>query len=283
MPEAASTVVPDMERVVAEEPGRERAWSLLMRGLYASGRQHDALAAYQRARVVLGDEFGLEPGHELRTSSNGSSSRIRRWRDRAATPSSGTAARRRAARRPRTRARPGSARRGRVRVSGTGQVRAVLGPVGSGRTRLVAELAAAAIADGGAVEYVPGRDRTASALDRDRAGFDHRRHRRALPGGAAAARGRRRRVDATAERRGDPRAGDRGRAADADARAHRTRWRRAGNATDPRARALVPQPARTGADVGRRDRRDRRPPRASMRKRSTPRSRWRTVCRARPA
>ena len=63
---AATTVVPEMERVIAEHPGRERAWELLMRALYASGRQHDALAAYQRARVVLGDEFGLEPGHELR-------------------------------------------------------------------------------------------------------------------------------------------------------------------------------------------------------------------------
>ena len=37
-----------------------------MLALYRSGRQADALEAFQEARRVLGDELGLEPGLELR-------------------------------------------------------------------------------------------------------------------------------------------------------------------------------------------------------------------------
>lgn len=56
----------DLSRLVQDQPGRERAWGLFIRALYAAGRQRDALAAYQQARQVLVDEFGLEPGPELR-------------------------------------------------------------------------------------------------------------------------------------------------------------------------------------------------------------------------
>ena len=37
-----------------------------MLALYRSGRQAEALAAYQRARRVLVDELGIEPGRSLR-------------------------------------------------------------------------------------------------------------------------------------------------------------------------------------------------------------------------
>ena len=37
-----------------------------MLALYRSGRQADALGAYQAGRRTLGDELGLEPGPELR-------------------------------------------------------------------------------------------------------------------------------------------------------------------------------------------------------------------------
>ena len=50
----------------AAEPLRERFAALRMLALYRSGRQADALAAYQQARRMLVDELGVEPGEELR-------------------------------------------------------------------------------------------------------------------------------------------------------------------------------------------------------------------------
>jgi DNA-binding SARP family transcriptional activator/tetratricopeptide (TPR) repeat protein len=50
----------------AAEPLRERFAALRMVALYRSGRQADALAAYQQARRMLVDELGVEPGEELR-------------------------------------------------------------------------------------------------------------------------------------------------------------------------------------------------------------------------
>lgn len=59
-------LVPRLEADVVEHPLRERLWRLLMVALYRSGRQSDALRAYQRARTRLVEELGLEPGRELR-------------------------------------------------------------------------------------------------------------------------------------------------------------------------------------------------------------------------
>lgn len=59
-------VVSAVERLLEEHPYRERLWSLLMLALYRSGRQGDALAAYDRARSRLLDDLGVEPGDELR-------------------------------------------------------------------------------------------------------------------------------------------------------------------------------------------------------------------------
>jgi DNA-binding SARP family transcriptional activator len=58
--------VPELERMVDRHPLRERFWALLMTALYRSGRQADALAAYQRVRRILADELGLEPSAALR-------------------------------------------------------------------------------------------------------------------------------------------------------------------------------------------------------------------------
>lgn len=62
----ASAVVPELERLLGEHPLREGLWALLVLGLYRSGRQGDALAAYDRARGVLADELGVDPGPDLR-------------------------------------------------------------------------------------------------------------------------------------------------------------------------------------------------------------------------
>ena len=59
-------LVSELEALVYEHPFRERFWGYLMVALYRSGRQADALATYQRARKLLVDELGLEPGGELR-------------------------------------------------------------------------------------------------------------------------------------------------------------------------------------------------------------------------
>lgn len=56
----------ELEALVADDPLRERRWGQLIRALYASGRQADAMRAFQRARDVLIDQIGAEPGPELR-------------------------------------------------------------------------------------------------------------------------------------------------------------------------------------------------------------------------
>ena len=58
-------LVPELERLVAEEPLRERLWRQLVLALYRSEREADALAAYRRARTFLSEELGLEPSEEL--------------------------------------------------------------------------------------------------------------------------------------------------------------------------------------------------------------------------
>src|SRR5438034_3567033 len=59
-------LVGELERLVAEQPLRERLRGQLMLALYRSGRQADALAVYQRARRTLVEELGIEPGESLR-------------------------------------------------------------------------------------------------------------------------------------------------------------------------------------------------------------------------
>ncbi|GAB3311599.1 hypothetical protein GCM10027451_23720 [Geodermatophilus aquaeductus] len=59
-------VLPEAERLVAEEPLREDWWRLLVLALYRAGRQADALAAVRRARALLAEELGAPPGPALR-------------------------------------------------------------------------------------------------------------------------------------------------------------------------------------------------------------------------
>jgi DNA-binding SARP family transcriptional activator len=62
----AAEIIGELEAAVAEAPLRERRWGQLMLALYRAGRQGDALGAYQRARALLVDELGIDPGPELR-------------------------------------------------------------------------------------------------------------------------------------------------------------------------------------------------------------------------
>jgi WD40 repeat protein/DNA-binding SARP family transcriptional activator len=63
---AGPELVAELETLVGRHPWRERLWAQLMTALYRSGRQGDALGAFQRARTSLVDELGIEPGPELR-------------------------------------------------------------------------------------------------------------------------------------------------------------------------------------------------------------------------
>lgn len=59
-------VIADLEHLVSEAPLREKRWVLLIRALHGAGRQADALGAYRRARELLIEQVGVEPGPELR-------------------------------------------------------------------------------------------------------------------------------------------------------------------------------------------------------------------------
>jgi DNA-binding SARP family transcriptional activator len=59
-------VVGELERLVNEEPLRERRSELFALALYRCGRQADALRAIANVRATLRNELGLEPGVTLR-------------------------------------------------------------------------------------------------------------------------------------------------------------------------------------------------------------------------
>src|SRR5207237_159976 len=62
-----AALVGELEALVAEHPLRERFRGQLMLALYRSGRQAEALDAYQVGRRLLSDELGLEPGESLKS------------------------------------------------------------------------------------------------------------------------------------------------------------------------------------------------------------------------
>ncbi|HEX3964261.1 MAG TPA: tetratricopeptide repeat protein [Trebonia sp.] len=58
-------VVSRLTTLVDEHPFRERMAGQLMLGLYHSGRQADAIAAYESLRHGLSEEMGIDPGQDL--------------------------------------------------------------------------------------------------------------------------------------------------------------------------------------------------------------------------
>jgi DNA-binding SARP family transcriptional activator len=63
--ERYANLVPELESLVGRHPLRERLRGQLMLALYHSGRQGDALHAFQDARRTLVEELGLEPSPQL--------------------------------------------------------------------------------------------------------------------------------------------------------------------------------------------------------------------------
>ncbi|MBH5338316.1 AfsR/SARP family transcriptional regulator [Streptomyces pactum] len=62
---SGAELVAELGAHVAEHPWREPAWGLLARALHRAGRQADALATLRRARTMLVDQLGLDPGADL--------------------------------------------------------------------------------------------------------------------------------------------------------------------------------------------------------------------------
>ncbi|GGQ23019.1 AfsR/SARP family transcriptional regulator [Streptosporangium pseudovulgare] len=60
-----AAVIPEAERLTRDEPLREEGWRLHALALWSSGRQADALATLRRARGILAEELGLDPGPDL--------------------------------------------------------------------------------------------------------------------------------------------------------------------------------------------------------------------------
>ncbi len=58
-------VVSELEQLVENHPLDERFWAKLLVAYYRSGRQADALQAFQRVRSMLAQELGIDPGPEL--------------------------------------------------------------------------------------------------------------------------------------------------------------------------------------------------------------------------
>ena len=61
-----ASLVAELERLVVDQPLRERLWRQLVLALYHSHRRVEALAACDRARMLLSDGFGVDPSKELR-------------------------------------------------------------------------------------------------------------------------------------------------------------------------------------------------------------------------
>ena len=61
-----ANLVGELEALIARHPLRERVHGQLMLALYRSGRQADALDAYQSLRRTMDEQLGIEPSHALK-------------------------------------------------------------------------------------------------------------------------------------------------------------------------------------------------------------------------
>jgi DNA-binding SARP family transcriptional activator len=151
-------LVPELEQLAREYPLRERLCAQRMLALYRAGRQAEALQAYRDSRQVLIDQLGIEPGRELRELHQAIVEQDQRLDLQGQMRSLGPPEL------PAGLRRIGPAFVGRDAAlaclcgfwadaeRGQGGVVLVLGPAGSGRTRLAAELAHHARGRGAAVQ-----------------------------------------------------------------------------------------------------------------------------------
>jgi predicted ATPase len=58
-------IVEELQELTAQHPFRECFWEQLMLTLYRGGRQAEALRTYQKVRLFLADELGIDPGPAL--------------------------------------------------------------------------------------------------------------------------------------------------------------------------------------------------------------------------
>jgi predicted ATPase/class 3 adenylate cyclase len=63
---SATDLLPDLRKLVDENPLREGLWSSLILAQYRAGQQAEALRSYERLRTNLADMLGLDPSPELR-------------------------------------------------------------------------------------------------------------------------------------------------------------------------------------------------------------------------
>jgi len=155
-------LLPELEALVAEHPWSERLHEQRMLALYRSGRQGEALAAYQQARQELIEQLGVEPGPALQRLHTAILRQDPGLGEPAAELPAPLDVDSRLVGRDRELSwlRDAWAAAARAR----GRVIALEGPDGIGKTRLAAALATRAHADGAHVRYLGARATEREAL-----------------------------------------------------------------------------------------------------------------------